>query len=262
MADRFWGKLKLGGNVTKSQLDKIHELCDGLTNEEFIDGQVHFIECLPDDFFELCDYCKNERIALQIAWDRYHDDGMVEFWLDGAHSSYLTDSFGEICIRLSDLKKHEDVFIGDYLKTLCIPVFPPFALIPDPKPTLRTITVYYSDGDTTTTTINGTDEEIGRHYLGHTFEAGCDTKHHVALAIHFHDTGRKMGLRVKNIESSCVGTIASVRIDTTKIDDTESITEIMLPLSDGTEYALSDVWVYDLQGEWLQGIGYRKEFAK
>ena len=262
MADRFYGKIHIGGKITRSQFEKIHDLCDCVTEGEFDGGTAVFLECLPEDFEELIRYCEEEKIALSLSWDRYDEDGMVEYWINGEHSSYLTDSYGEICIRLSDLLEHEDVFIGDYLKTLCIPVFPSFELVDDPKPTLRTITVYYSDGDTTTTSINGTDEEIGRHYLGHTFEAGCDTKHHVALAIHFHDSGRKIGLRVKNIESGCVGTIASVRIDTTKIDDAKSITEIMLPLSDGTEYALADVWVHDLNGDWLQGIGYCKEFAK
>lgn len=60
---------------------------------------------------------------------------------------------------------------------------------------MRTVTVYMSDGDTITTSINGTDKEIVRHYLGNRFEAGSDTKHHVALCIHFHDTDKRYGLR-------------------------------------------------------------------
>lgn len=36
---------------------------------------------------------------------------------------------------------------------------------------MRTVTVYMSDGDTITTSINGTDQEIIRHYLGNRFEA-------------------------------------------------------------------------------------------
>lgn len=66
---------------------------------------------------------------------------------------------------------------------------------------MRHITVYMSDGDTISTEINGTDEEIIRHYLGNRFEAGCDTKHHVAL------------------------------------------------------------WVFDLDGEWIKGIGYKHATA-
>lgn len=55
---------------------------------------------------------------------------------------------------------------------------------------MRTITVYMSDGDTIDTEINGTDQEIIRHYLGNRFEAGSDTKHHVALCIVQNENGR------------------------------------------------------------------------
>ena len=34
---------------------------------------------------------------------------------------------------------------------------------------MRSITVFMSDGDTISTSINGTDDEIIRHYLGHRF---------------------------------------------------------------------------------------------
>lgn len=113
---------------------------------------------------------------------------------------------------------------------------------------MRTITVYMSDGDTITTDINGTDDEIIRHYLGRRFEAGIDTKHHFALLVHFHDTDKRHGLRVQNIESGSVRRIESVREE-----DGECI---WLKVSD-TECALDDVWVYDLRGEWLKGIGYK-----
>lgn len=117
---------------------------------------------------------------------------------------------------------------------------------------MRTITVYMSDGDTITTDINGTDEEIARHYLGHTFEAGSDTKHHVALLVHFHDTDNRIGLRIKNIESGCVRQIREVREEEGEC--------IWLKVSD-TEYSLDDVWVYDLNGEWIRSIGYKHATA-
>lgn len=125
---------------------------------------------------------------------------------------------------------------------------------------MRSVTVYMSDGDTITTSINGTNEEIVRHYLGNRFEAGCDTKHHVAMCIHFEDTGVRVcyGLRIKCIEHVGVsGCIEGVRKETVKVDDTTSFEEIMLTASGGAEYALSDVWVYDLNGEWIEGIGYK-----
>lgn len=123
---------------------------------------------------------------------------------------------------------------------------------------MRHITVYMSDGDTISTNINGTDEEIMRHYLGNRFEAGCDTKHHVALCIHFHDNDKRYGLRIKCIEHNGLsGCISHVRKDTVKIDDNNSYEEIMLVTRSDAEYALNDVWVYDMDGNWIEGIGYK-----
>lgn len=123
---------------------------------------------------------------------------------------------------------------------------------------MRTITVYMSDGDTITTSINGTDREIIRHYLGHRFEAGSDTKHHVALCIHFHETDMRFGLVFKCIEHvGLSGFINNVRKETVQVDDTNSFNEIILTNRSGDEYALSDVWVYDPAGQWIDGIGYK-----
>ena len=132
-----------------------------------------------------------------------------------------------------------------------------------PRNAMRHITVYMSDGDTISTNINGTDEEIMRHYLGNRFEAGSDTKHHVALCIHFHDTDRRFGLSIKCIEHAGVsGCISHVRKDTVKIDDNNSYEEIMLVTRSDAEYALDDVWVYNLNGEWIKGIGYKHATAE
>lgn len=126
---------------------------------------------------------------------------------------------------------------------------------------MRHITVYMSDGDTITTSINGEDEEIIRHYLGRRFEAGSDTEHHVALMVHFHDTDKCFGLRIKNIESGATGCIAGVRNEIVEVDDTTSLDEIILTTRGDSEYALNDVWVYDLNGEWIRGIGYKHATA-
>lgn len=126
---------------------------------------------------------------------------------------------------------------------------------------MRHITVYMSDGDTIETNINGTDQEIIRHYLGNRFEAGSDTDHHFALLVHFHDNDKRYGLRVKNIESGAVGCIADVREETTKIDDTTSCDDIMLTTRSGSVYDIKDVWVYDLDGFWIEGVGYKHPTA-
>lgn len=128
---------------------------------------------------------------------------------------------------------------------------------------MRTVTVYMSDGDTITTSINGTDQEIIRHYLGNRFEAGSDTKHHVALCVHFHDTNKRYGLVFKCIEHvvGLSGFVNNVRKETVHVDDTNSFDEIILTNRSGDEYALSDVWVYTPDGEWIKGIGYKHATA-
>jgi hypothetical protein len=125
----------------------------------------------------------------------------------------------------------------------------------------RTITVYMSDGDTITTEINGTDKEIVRHYLGHRFEAGCDTEHHVALLVRFHDTGKKYGLRIKNIESGSQGWIDNVYLETVKVDDNESFDQVILTTLCGAQYDIADVWVFDPNGKWITGIGFPRATA-
>lgn len=126
---------------------------------------------------------------------------------------------------------------------------------------MRTVTVFMSDGDTITTSINGTDDEIIRHYLGHRFEAGSDTKHHVALCIFFHDTEAIYGLRIRNIESGASGCISSVRKENVPVDENTSFEEIILTTRSDSEYALSDVWVYGMDGNWIRGIGYKHPVA-
>lgn len=57
------------------------------------------------------------------------------------------------------------------------------------------------------------------------------------------------------------GFVNSVRKETVKVDDTTSFDEIILTTRSDSEYALSDVWVYDLNGEWIKGIGYKHATA-
>lgn len=127
---------------------------------------------------------------------------------------------------------------------------------------MRHITVYMSDGDTISTNINGTDDEIMRHYLGNRFEAGSDNKHHVALAVHFHDTYKTYGLPIKAIEMGTTHRVKTVRRVTVCVDETKTIEEFMITTQGGAEFALDDVWVYNLNGEWIKGIGYKHATAE
>ncbi|XZE35363.1 hypothetical protein SH501x_000853 [Pirellulaceae bacterium SH501] len=126
---------------------------------------------------------------------------------------------------------------------------------------MRTITVYMSDGDTITTGINGTDEEIRRYYLGNRFTLPCETRYRFALMVHFHDSGAKVGLLIKNIESGYYYRIGDVRKETVQVDDQNRFDEIILTSYKGSEHALSDVWVYDIQSNWIKEIGYKHPVA-
>lgn len=121
---------------------------------------------------------------------------------------------------------------------------------------MRTITVYFDDGDKLTTSINGSDPEIAQHYLGTRFEAGDDTKHHVAILVHFHDTDRRIGLTCVNIESGSTGQVQDVRRETVKIDDDNSFEEVVIK-TQSSEYSTQDLWFYDLRGHHIPTIGYR-----
>jgi hypothetical protein len=121
---------------------------------------------------------------------------------------------------------------------------------------MRAITVYFDDGDTITTSINGTDDQIIHNYLGNRFEAGSDTEHHTALLVHFHDTDRRWGLVCRNIESDSTGQIVDVRRETVLIDDVSSYEEVTVATKGGHQYAINDLWVYGPTGQYLPKVGY------
>ena len=50
---------------------------------------------------------------------------------------------------------------------------------------MRTVTVTFTDGDTLTTSINGTDQEITAYYLNHTFNLGV-VADRIVQATHVH----------------------------------------------------------------------------
>lgn len=52
---------------------------------------------------------------------------------------------------------------------------------------MRTITVTFDNGDSITTDINGTDQEINDYYIGQTFNLGqgCDDLLTTALTVEF-----------------------------------------------------------------------------
>lgn len=131
MSDRFSGTVHLGGPVTCEQLAKCVELTDdNLEFGEFDYGSAHFIECMDDNFHDLVVYCKAQNIPLSIQWGaELGFDALVQFWINGHSSEYYTTHDGEIIAKLADLRDHEDMTVGEYIKTLGIPEFPAFSLV-------------------------------------------------------------------------------------------------------------------------------------
>lgn len=127
------------------------------------------------------------------------------------------------------------------------------------QPKRKKVTVFYSDGHNLTTEHIGTNDEIAKHFLGRTTVFNGIVL--VALAVQI-EGGYTQGLKIKSIETGEYNRIANTRLETVKIDDDQSYDEVILHLYDGNEHVLNDVWVYDLDDNWLNGIGYKKEFAK
>lgn len=58
---------------------------------------------------------------------------------------------------------------------------------------MRSITIRFDDGDSLSTNINGTDEEIAKYYLGQDFTKRDETQHK-AICVKFQDTGKVVAL--------------------------------------------------------------------
>lgn len=172
-------------------------------------------------------------------------------------ASFTTKLFDFMFCDGSTIDRDKEVNGGD-LVSFVDELFEDLGVFPAKQldPAIRPITVYFSNGDTITTKIYGTDDDIADHYLGKKFEVGPDKRSHVALCIRFNDTNETLGLKVKNIESGDEGTISHVLSDEVKINDNESYNEIMLDLLCGNAFALADVWVYDLNSNWIRSVGY------
>ena len=78
------------------------------------------------------------------------------------------------------------------------------------KAIMRTIKVWFDDGDHLVTSINGTDQEIIDHYIGHDFEVGGDVKKHKAVLVEFIMTKTFAGIWAKSIESGWKGQVIAI----------------------------------------------------
>jgi hypothetical protein len=135
MADRFNGTVSLGGPITQEQYERCLELIE-LEMEPCLDdnGSAPFQDCTKEDFAALVKYCEEQKIALMLEWDG--DDiivDFVEYWIDGKHQQFNTDSFGRIAISVSDLKakakEAPQMTIEKYVDAMDIPEFPELQII-------------------------------------------------------------------------------------------------------------------------------------
>ena len=137
MADRFYGTVYLGGKITQEQFDRCEELLEGCTdgNELSEDGSVLFSECTCDDFLEIVEYCKSNRIALSLHWDaKWEQESTIEYWVDGIYKQYFAAGDGDIAIRLGELQEHPEMTIAEFIEKMKIPDFPNFEFIESPAP--------------------------------------------------------------------------------------------------------------------------------
>ncbi len=75
---------------------------------------------------------------------------------------------------------------------------------------MRTIKVWYDDGDHTVTSINGSDEEIAQYYIGTDFVKQDETTKRKAVLVEFLDDKTQVGIFAKSIESGWTGLVVAV----------------------------------------------------
>lgn len=132
MADRFYGTVALGGQITQEQYARCLELLDPcleMDGELDDDGTASFHECVKEDFADLVQYCEEHKIAMMLQWDAKWEFGSyVEYWIDGKYQQFNTDSSGCIVVSVSDLKAQSNEFpemtITHYVDAMDIPEFP------------------------------------------------------------------------------------------------------------------------------------------
>lgn len=204
---------------------------------------------------EECEYCGGQ-CTDENGCDAHTSEG--ESTLPTSKQRYLTPA-GVECTILRENEHHITLMIDDFAGKDSYEWTTDRANFEKRYQLLRSVTVYFSDGKASTNSTIGDDDDIAKHFLGKEFESGSNS---VALCVQFNDTNETLGLQVKNIESGDRGTIRCVRIENVKVDDNKSYEEIMLDLLDGNVFAIKDVWIYDMQGDWLKTVGYPHETVR
>jgi hypothetical protein len=133
MSDRFYGTVTIGGQITQEQYARCLELlepCLAMDDELNDEGSATFRECTEEDFEELVQYCAEQGIALMLQWEAKYDIGdYVEYWIDGNHQQFDTDSSGCIVVTIDDLEVSPFKFISDFIDMLSIPEFPELLIV-------------------------------------------------------------------------------------------------------------------------------------
>jgi hypothetical protein len=131
MADRFSGEITLGGKIARERLERCKELLCGCLESEMDDtGQGLFNECVSNDFEELVKYCLSNDIALCIQWyQKYEYGAQIQFWVDGKHKCFATNTEDEIVVALEELQSNSELTVADFISQLDIPEFPDLEIV-------------------------------------------------------------------------------------------------------------------------------------
>lgn len=132
MSDRFSGNIQIGGRISQDLMDRCNELCKDITDHDLDEyGLGWFNECVTADMEELRAFCRENNIAISIQWDaKYEFDGSIQFFIGDDFREYLCTNAGQITAVVSDMEKHSEMTVGDYIKSLGIPELPPLEIIP------------------------------------------------------------------------------------------------------------------------------------
>ncbi len=133
MADRIGGTVYIGGKITQQQFDTCAELLEFVSGEVMDDdGSTSFAECGAEgeEFEEIIEYCKANKIALHIHWQPKWDlGGCIDSWVDGNFKAFHANASGEIMVPFSSLQEHSEKTVAEFLASLDVPDFPLLEII-------------------------------------------------------------------------------------------------------------------------------------
>ncbi len=138
MADRYWMKMTIGGNVSVDVHKELMEIVDymGFENVEQEDnGNLEMNDCelTWSTFTDIKEFCEKHLLPYTIQVEaKYGEDGFLEWWQPGMEESRAVycNAYGEQVFTVTQLvdANAEIETIKRFLQDNAIPELPPFCV--------------------------------------------------------------------------------------------------------------------------------------